>query len=290
MASTDSGSAALRAFAIMEMVAKADWPVSLVDAVEALRLPKPTVYRIMALLEQAGLLIREPEGKRYMVGPRLAGFGMDVVTNSVLRAPRHAILEALVEEVGETCNVTTREGNDIVYLDRVETAWPLRMHLAPGSRVPLHCTASGKLFLSQLPEKQRSRILDVLPLKRCTEKTIVDRDALERELERIRERQVGTDDEESLSGMMCVAVPIRNPDGEMCASVAVHAPVARMSLEQGLTHVPRLRRAAKALSATFFDGQTAAAGKRERAARESVASRTRRAVAKRPAKNPAKAA
>lgn len=288
MTNIETGSAALRAVALLEAVANANRPLALTDVVETLRLPKPTVYRMMVLLEQSGLLLREPDGKRYSVGPRLSAFAMSVIMNSVLRAPRHAILERLVQEIGETCNVTMLEDGEVLYLDRVETAWPLRMHLAPGSRVPLHCTASGKLLLSQLPEKQQSRIIQGLRLERYTENTIVDKKAFKLELERIREQQVGTDSEEFLSGMICVAVPILDPGDEVCASVAVHAPVARMSLERGLSYVPSLQRAAKELSTLFFDGQYSAITK-QRSAR-SASTDPRRYQTRRPKRVSAKAA
>jgi DNA-binding IclR family transcriptional regulator len=72
--------------------------------------------------------------------------------NGSLRAARHAILARVVEGIGETCNFTMLDGGEVIYLDRVEAAWPLRMNLSSGSRVPLHCTASGKLLLALQPK------------------------------------------------------------------------------------------------------------------------------------------
>ncbi|MFD2271288.1 IclR family transcriptional regulator C-terminal domain-containing protein [Undibacterium arcticum] len=62
-----------------------------------------------------------------------------------------------MDEIGETCNVSMLDGNAMVYLDRVETPSPLRLNLQPGSHVPLHCTSSGKLLLSQLSRSQRQK-------------------------------------------------------------------------------------------------------------------------------------
>ena len=72
---------------------------------------------------------------------------------------RHAVLRHLVDELGESCNITTLSGSEVVYLDRVETAAPLRFYLHPGSRVPVHCSASGKVFLAQMSAAQRRRLL-----------------------------------------------------------------------------------------------------------------------------------
>lgn len=266
-AKQDNTSATLRAIAVLEIIVRADRPVSLTEVMSDVNLPKPTVYRILTLLAHSGLLAHEPDGKRYTVGPRLARFGAEILMNSSVRGSRHAILQRLVDGIGETCNFTMLDGSEVVYLDRVETAWPLRMNLQPGSRVPLHCTASGKLFLAMLSRAKRAKLLDNLPLQRYTENTITDRGKLELELERIRRDKTSTDNEEYLTGLVCVAVPVLSRDGKPCASVAVHAPVARMSLDQALAHVPALRRAAVALTQTYYqEDEVARPRRRKRAA------------------------
>lgn len=248
---SDQTSATLRALAIMETVAKADGPVALSEIVSATGLPKPTVHRVLALLEVAGMLVREPEGKRYGTGPRLSALALDVMSGAAWRTPRHAILQALVNEIGETCNLTMLDGIEVVYLDRVEAAWPLRLHFQPGSRVPAHCSASGKLLLALMPSRTRRRIVDTLPLQAFTANTITDPKALMTALELIRKDRFSTDNEEYMAGTVCAAVPLANDERSVPAVLAVHAPVTRMSLAQALGHVPALRRAAAQLVACF---------------------------------------
>ncbi len=250
-AKIDRDSPLLRTFALLERIVAADAPITLNAVTAGAGLPKPTVYRMLATLEDAGLVSREPEGRRVVAGPRLTRLALDVLRNGVARGPRRAILQQLAREVAETCNLTTIEGAEVVYLDRVESAWPLRMTLQPGSRVPLHCTASGKLLLALLPAGRRKRIVDALPLPRFTDRTIVDRCRFADELARVRRERVATDNEEYLAGLVCVAVPVVTADGRVVASVAVHAPVARMPLAAALDHLPSLRRAAAALGPTF---------------------------------------
>ncbi len=255
----DRTSPLLRAFALLERIAAAEEPITLHDASTGAELPKPTVYRMLAMLEQAGLVAREPEGRRIGPGPRLTRLALDTLRSGCARGPRRAILQQLVAEVGETCNLTILDGGEIVYLDRVESAWPLRVTLQPGSRVPLHCSASGKLLLALLPPGRRKRIVETLPLPRLTDQTIVDPRRLAGELARVRRERVATDNEEYLAGLVCVAVPVATPQGRVVASVAVQAPVARMPLAAALAHVPALRRAASALGATFAAGAAAPA-------------------------------
>ena len=241
----------LRAFGLLERVASAEGPLALQDLAADAGLPKPTVYRMLAMLESAGLVTREPDGRRIAAGPRLMRFALDVQLSAAVRAPRHAILKRLADELGETVNLTMLDGSEVVYLDRVETEWPLRMTLQPGSHVPLHCTASGKLLLALLPAARRRRIVAELPLSRYTDQTITDARALDAELATIRREGRATDNEEYLAGLVCVAVPVSAHDGRTVACVAVHAPVARMTLDRAIEHVPALQRAADALGATF---------------------------------------
>jgi IclR family acetate operon transcriptional repressor len=248
----DSTAAALRAFAILETVARAERPVSMTDVMEAVHLPKPTVFRMLSLLEEALLVQREPASKRYSAGPRATRFGLDVLMSSATRGARHSILQRLVDEVGETCNFTMLDGAEVVYLDRVETAWPLRINLQTGSRVPLHCSASGKLLLAYMPKGARERLLLRLTLTKFTSNTIATSAKLERELERIRANGYATDNEEYIAGLACVAVPMRITRGRVAAAVAVHAPLSRMPLAVALRHLPALQRAASLLAETLF--------------------------------------
>ena len=242
------GSAAVRAFAVLEAVVRADKAVSLDEVASASDLPKPTVYRTLVMLEQAGMLAREPVGKRYVAGARLSTFALDVLTNSIVRAPARTVLQRLVDDIGETCNISMLDGNKLVYFDRVETLAPLRMNLRPGSHVPLHCTSGGKLLLSQLLPEQRQRLIGGDPLLRCTENTITDVGVLELQLERFKANRVATNNQEFQIGMIGVAVPVLDKVGRTCAALALQAPVVRMSLEQALNHVPALRLASQALS------------------------------------------
>ncbi len=244
-------SATLKAFGVLELVAHADGPLSLDQVTRLCGLPKPSVYRILGTLQRGGLVQREPASKRYCIGARLSKLALEVMMRSPQRARRHAILQQLVAEVGETCNLTMLDGNEVLYLDRVETSSPVRVHLAAGSRVPLHCTASGKLFLSQLSERQAATLLGPGPYRRYTENTIIDPDALQDELRRIRIEGIGTDIGEFLEGSVALSVPVTDAQGRVCAIVAVHGPAPRLTLKKARDFLPAMRRAAFAMGGTM---------------------------------------
>jgi DNA-binding IclR family transcriptional regulator len=244
-------SATLRAVAVLEHIAVADEPPTLEELTRAIGLPKPTVFRILRLLARGGLVQREVHEKRYWVGERVAALALDVQMRSPRRRERRAILARLVESIGETCNFTMLDGTEVVYLERVETSASVRLHMKTGSRVPVHCTASGKLLLSELPLTQVRRLLGPGPLPRYTARTIVSLAALERELPKIRASGVGTDNGEYLADSVCLAVPVRDAHGRMCAAVAVHGPAPRMTLRKGYGFLPAMKNAAEAIAATL---------------------------------------
>ncbi len=255
---TTKSSATLRAFALLELIAQAEEPPTLEELTRASGLPKPSVYRILGLLARGGLVQREPFAKRYGIGNRVATLSLAVQMRSPLRTQRHAALARLVEEIGETCNFTMLDGNEVVYLDRVETSEKVRLHMDVGSRVPLHCTASGKLFLAHLPEARLRKVLGDGPLRRYTERTVTSVDALARELGKIRASGIGTDSGEFLAGSVCLAVPVLDSRQRLCAAVAVHGPAPRMTLKRGYSFLPAMRRAAAQIAATLGqDGRQA---------------------------------
>ncbi|AGM07335.1 IclR family transcriptional regulator [Amycolatopsis keratiniphila] len=241
----------MRLFSLLELIAAKDQLVSLQGLVEETGLPKPTLHRMLQQLEGAGLLIRQADGRHYGTGHRLRRLAENLLLNATHHGARHAVLRHLVDELGESCNVTTLSGNEIVYLDRVETPEPLRFYLRPGSRVPIHCSASGKMILAQMSPSQRRKLLAHAPLKQYTNKTITDLDALEAEFTRVRRDGFALDDEEFLPGLVCVAVLV---PGRANLCVAVQAPVMRLTPDKALQTLPALQRAAEAISRVDAEG------------------------------------
>jgi len=243
-------SSTLKALAVLEALVQAGRAVSLGDLMEATRLPKPSLHRTLALFEEGGFVRREPAGRGYAVGPRLASLGLAILTHDSVATLRHAILRELVQAVGETCNLAMLRRGEVTYLDRVEAEWALRLHLPVGATIPAHCSASGKLLIAAMPAEQRSALIDTMPLQRFTPHTIADRALLEKELDRILAAGFAVDDEEYVTGVACVAVPVR-VNGDAVAAVAVHAATARLPLQAALDLVPRLTEAAARIAPTF---------------------------------------
>lgn len=252
MSTEPDNSPGLRLLELLDQLARQIKPMALPEVVALTGWPKPTVHRMLAQLEGGGWLVREPDGRRYAMASRLLRLAESVLSNSTQQGVRHAVLRQLVSEVGESCNLTALSGAEVVYLDRVEAAFPLRLELRPGTRVPAHCSASGKLFLAWMATRQRRALLDSLTLTRYTAHTLTERKALESELDAIRRDGYSVDAEEFVEGLVCVAVPVFAPGHrKVRCALALQAPAARMTLVQARLQLPRLQVAAQALARTL---------------------------------------
>jgi IclR family acetate operon transcriptional repressor len=242
---TSDSSAAGRSLSLLSLLASEGRPLTLADLASRLALPKATAHRICEQLVEAGYLARDVRERSFVAGPALHRLAFDTLNHGVLRGLRHDVLAELVGRIGETCNFTTLDGTRVLYVDRVEAAWPLRLTLDVGSHVPLHCTASGKLFLASMSEVAREAVLAQIAMPRMTARTITTAKALRVECAEIAKAGYACDRAEFIEGLIAVAVPVRDAEGAVRAAVAVHAPEARLSLRQAIAQLAALRAAAK---------------------------------------------
>lgn len=225
----------MRLLRLMEEVARVGVPVPPSALSEALRLPKATIHRLLATAETEGFLQRDVDGRSYGPGARLRLLSANTLSSQRVRTERLMVMKALAEEVEETCNLAAPGRYSMVYLDRVETHWPLRIQFPVGTKVPFHCTASGKMYLSSLRPDKLARLLEKFELRRMTDRTLVTPDLLLDELAATRERGFATDDEEFMEGMVAIAVPICDNQKRLLTTLSLHAPLQRSGID-GLTH------------------------------------------------------
>lgn len=238
----------LRLLLLLEELARVGVPITPTTANEVLGLPKPTIHRLFHTLEQEGFLQRDIDGRSYAPGARLRRFAASVLSTSRVRMVRQRVLAALAGDVGETCNIAMPERHAMIYLDRAETKWPLRIQLPVGTEVPLHCTASGKMYLSSLQPRLFHKYLGIGVLEVHTAQTLTDPDALTAEIEQIRTQGYSTDNGEFMEGMVAIAVPLLDSQNRLMSTLSIHAPLQRVGLDDLKGHLPRLRAAAAELA------------------------------------------
>lgn len=248
---TSTNTTLLRAISLLEEIATTEYNISAADLDKRLDIPKPTIHRLLKQLEDQQLIMRDINGRHLLPGSRLHRMAMGTLANESLKAPRRLLLERLAREAGETCNLTLLDGHELLYYDRVETNWPVRIQLSPGSRLPLHCTASGKLFLALMPPQRRRALLSSLTLDEHTPYTLTSTSLLEEQLGEIAKTRLSTDNEEFIQGMVAIAVPIFDKNGHMQATLAIHAPQLRHSIDSLREWAPLMRQIAAELEETF---------------------------------------
>lgn len=246
----------LRLLLVLEAMAEAGVPVTPTEVNQTLGLPKPTIHRLFTTLEAEGFIQREIDGRGYSPGRRMRKMSVGILSSLRIRTARLAILARLAEDIGETSNIAIPDRDAMVYLDRVETKWPLRIQLPVGTRVPFYCTASGKMYLSSLDRRHLRNYALSAQLDPHTDHTITDPDALIAEALEIRDKGYATDNEEFMDDMIAVAVPIQDGNGRLVSTLSFHAPVQRLSLADAVGHVDRLRASAERLSDLLSEAET----------------------------------
>lgn len=239
-----------KVFALLEALSERG-TARLTDLANTLGVPKTTLFRITSQLEQLGYLQREPGGRQLTIAPRLARLSTRLLGASSQSGPRHAILEALGRTLGESCSLGIRSGHEIVYLDDVTAPSPLTFSFQAGNRTPLYCTSTGKLFLAGMDDEELEQYLASETLIAHTPRTIVDADELRRTVRDIAKTGFASSEDEFVLGVFGAAVPVRDPNGQMLAGLAVAIPAARMAYTDLPKLEPALRDAADKLAQTF---------------------------------------
>ncbi len=248
-----SSSALEKALTVLDVIAEDDRPIAIPDISDLTGMPRQTVHRVLKQLEDLGLVDRDPIRERYSPGERLAHLGLRAVSARLRRGPAHGVLVDLVNQIGETCNVGMIEENAVVYIDRVECDWPLRVQLHPGSRVPVHCTAIGKLLLAYMDEAARHEVLSIAHMSKFTKNTITDREEMEKHLAQIREQGYAVNDQEDAVGLVAVAVPVIDAAGRVVAGLAVHGPTPRFGIDDAIKRLPLFTVAAERIAKAVFN-------------------------------------
>lgn len=241
----DTSSALGKGMTVLSAILTAEKPPSLNDIAMRTDLPRPTVFRVVKQLEETLMITRAPDGDKYLVGPNLMSLATDAMSAFMHASPVRAVLSGLVHDLGETCNLGVLDRDSVVYIDRVECSWPLRLQMGVGTHVSLHATALGKLLVAHLPTRSRRRIVSAAPLERFTEHSITETKVLEAEFKMIRRQGYACNNEENTIGIIGIAVPVFDARNRVVAGLSLHAPAARMSLQAAVSKLDRLRDTAR---------------------------------------------
>jgi len=237
-----------RAFAILDFVAGQGRPVQITEIVAAIGVPPPTAHRLAVTLEERGMLQRALGSRKFVLGPAMVSLAFKTVTALINDAKQRSILMALSERISEQVEIAIVRDNQVVFVETVKPVHAAGLQIATGTRAPLHCTSSGKIFLSRLTTMAREKLIQSLPLDRYTPATITNDDDLLKELVVVRRRGWATNNEEFNFGVVGCAVPVLSDKGVFIASLGVSAPIARADLDKVKSFIPLLKTAAQEIS------------------------------------------
>lgn len=248
-----------RSLAIIDLVLNSEAPLNAKTIGAGLELPKATVHRLLSALEDKGLVAKDPISGGFVAGPSLCEMAFKILRKSAATADRHAILTGLSETIGETCNLGILDGSQARYIDRIELEnLPLRLDFRPGSRVPLYCSAMGKVFLSHMPASAVDRYLASVVRLPYTSATLIDEKQLRESIAAAAREGFATDDEEYVAGVNCLAVAVPAKHARNLIALAVQAPKSRKNLDELRAFLPAMTDAAQKL-ALILDQEAAQA-------------------------------
>lgn len=228
---------------LLEAIAAQPKPLSLKYLAADTGLHPSTAFRILASLVQHGFVERDDSGA-YRLGAKWLQFGSRVRARLDLREEALPIMEALRNQVDETVNLTVREGDEVVYVERALVKRMMRVEQVIGSRAPLHVTAVGKLMLAEDGEAACSAYAERSKLRRFTTHTLTTLPALLAEIREIKNAGYAFDNEEAELGVRCLGVLIRDASDAVVAGLSISAPQERLQA----TWVPLLQEAGMRLS------------------------------------------
>ena len=217
-----------RGLAILEAVAASSTPVPLKQLTDLIGIDRSSVFRLANTLRQRRFLTNPKGSKDYILGPtawRLSRrYG-----RAVLGTFFHHYLQELSTQLGETSHFAVRDGVEVFFIDHhIPAGQVVSVAGQTGEFAPLHCTAHGKALLADYDLPALRDLLGRAALQPFTRRTVSSLPRLARACAQVRADGFASDDGEYLEEVRCLAAPIRDPQGEIVASVGISSPLTRL--------------------------------------------------------------
>lgn len=219
----------IKAIDIINYIAENDNDQGATEISEALGYGVSATYHLLNTLKECNFITQNERTKKYQLSLKIWQLGMKAYSQNNLASTLRAFLVRLKNETGETSNLTVLDRKTIVYIAQEESDKVIKMFTKTGAAAPLHCTASGKIFLAYKDEEKRDEILKDYVMTKFTPNTISTKDQLLKELGVIKENGYAFDVEERDEDVSCVAAPIFGPDNDVIACLSISGPNSRFS-------------------------------------------------------------
>jgi len=218
-------------FSLLEVLADNGLELGIAELCKKISLPKGTVHRLLGTLKNLGYIEQNPQNRKYRLTIKIFNLGA-AVTDRVGLVQIIPHMKKLSLKFNETVNLAILDRDEITYLYSVGSDNTLKLDLRIGSHQPAYCAAGGKVLLAYLSEQELDGYLQRVKLESYTPYTITSKEYLKKDLKLIRERGYSFINEEYMQGVSCVAVPLKDQQGKVCAGLSFSVPTVRMDKEK----------------------------------------------------------
>lgn len=222
--------------------------INLERLAEETSLPKPTLYRFLSTLVELGYVYRDANDQ-YSLTLKMFSVGSKGLSHMEISQVAAPAAEELGLHVGETVHMGVLDDGSAMYILKIESRYTIRMYSRVGKRIPLYCTAIGKVLLSELPEGRLNDLVKQMEFVPFTRNTITGSKELLAQLSEIRHLGFAEDKEEHEEGICCIAVPVRDYEGTLVAGLSVSWPVFRFHHELRQEYISAIKKCADTISA-----------------------------------------
>jgi IclR family transcriptional regulator, KDG regulon repressor len=241
----------LKALNILEVLAASDEDMRLSDVARELDYPVSTTHRLLLGLMERAYVQRDQNTGRYFLGTKILTLQAQVVRHRHLGQLALPHLVQLKQQCNATVNLGMLNDNCVVYLESLIPDSSFAYYLRPGTRMPLHCTAMGKVFLAYMPLALRNDLLTSLDFQKHTPHTITSADDMKTELRSISQQGYAVDNEEFTLGVRCTAAPIYDHNGCVVAAASVTSLAARLPPERIVNQAELVTQVCQTISAAL---------------------------------------
>jgi DNA-binding IclR family transcriptional regulator len=237
-----------RALGILEAVSQRSGGMTNADLSRRLEIPKSSASYILRALEKHGYVRRDGDG-RYRLGMKVLSLSRHALVGIDVREIALPIMRDLMNRSHLTVHLAILDGDEAVYIEKVDSPGFIKMDTWVGKRMEIHTTGVGKALAAHEPRERIERIVNERSLRRVTPKSITQPARFFKELERVREMGFGIDDEENSLGVRCLGAPIFNGDDRVEAAIGVSATVNQVPSEAVAKYSEMVKEAARKISA-----------------------------------------
>ncbi len=248
MQATKNTTSLKKALQLLSCITKAKQPLGFSELVTQTKIPKATVHRILANLQQESLIRFDRISECYHAGYGLLELAQSTWENIEVRQLATDQLEQLSNLTGETIHLAVLDGGDIIYIDKIESNKNLRLYSSIGKKASAYCTGVGKAILAHLKATEQHAAIEQQSFQNFTKNTITNSKALVADLTQIKQQGYAIDNEEHEQGIYCIAAPIFDRNGIILAAISVTFPLFRTEKAQLKAYQPAIKQAASQIS------------------------------------------